>query len=152
METHSATKKGFCDEQLGKLRLEREYRWEEVKSLVTEIGTLNAKRDKLALSQTASRAAHALKAAHPELSQTKFESDKLMECKDIGFALEESGEQESVSFTAGEHFDRAAGPLWREKKVLEVADHMTRLALDHNHVVAISHIVDDRPLKIELVT
>jgi len=42
-----ATKEGFCDTELGKSRLDRKYRWEEVDRLLTKIGTLNAKRDKL---------------------------------------------------------------------------------------------------------
>merc|ERR1719188_636067 len=42
-----ATKESFCDTELGKARLQREYRWEEVNDLVVTIEALNVKRDKL---------------------------------------------------------------------------------------------------------
>merc|ERR1712032_1047864 len=45
--TAEATKKGFCDTELGKARKDRDYRFEEVKSLSVDLGSLEAKRDEL---------------------------------------------------------------------------------------------------------
>eukprot|EP00971_Amphidinium_carterae_P165040 3271626-Amphidinium_carterae.1 len=42
-----ATKKGFCDTELGKSKLETEYRQDEVKELSAEIIAIKAKRDSL---------------------------------------------------------------------------------------------------------
>merc|ERR1719221_748235 len=41
------TKEGFCDTQLGKSRLSRKHRWEEVSRLASAIESLNAKHDQL---------------------------------------------------------------------------------------------------------
>merc|ERR1719198_1537255 len=47
--TEEATKKGFCDTELGKAKKDRDYRWEETKKLSTEISALEAKNDTLVI-------------------------------------------------------------------------------------------------------
>jgi len=42
--TEEATKKGFCDTELGKAKQDRQFRWEEVQKLNSEITTLQAKQ------------------------------------------------------------------------------------------------------------
>merc|ERR1712073_237165 len=42
-----ATKKGFCDTELGKARKDRDFRFQDVNSLSVELGSLEAKRDEL---------------------------------------------------------------------------------------------------------
>jgi DNA repair exonuclease SbcCD ATPase subunit len=45
--TAEASKKGFCDTELGKAKTERDFRLEEVNKLSTEIGSLEVKHDAL---------------------------------------------------------------------------------------------------------
>jgi len=45
--TAEATKQGFCDEQLGKARKDRDYRFQDVNSLSIDLGSLEVKRDEL---------------------------------------------------------------------------------------------------------
>merc|ERR1719265_214417 len=47
--TEEATKKGFCDTELGKARKDRDYRWEDAKKLNVEIAKLEAKNETLVL-------------------------------------------------------------------------------------------------------
>merc|ERR1719399_752712 len=42
-----ATKKGFCDTELGKANTDRDFRKEEVHKLLSELGSLEAKFDEL---------------------------------------------------------------------------------------------------------
>lgn len=63
-----ATKKGYCDEQIGKSTKSRDYRMADVDKLSTELGQLEAKKDSLVLSiaslkQEANSTAAALSAA-----------------------------------------------------------------------------------------
>merc|ERR1712083_155365 len=45
--TAEATKKGFCDEELGKAKNDRDSRWEETQDLNQEIRQLELKEDEL---------------------------------------------------------------------------------------------------------
>jgi len=45
--TAEATKKGFCDTELGKAKQDRDYRWEDVSKLTATLGSLRAKEDEL---------------------------------------------------------------------------------------------------------
>jgi len=47
--TEEATKKGFCDEELGKAEQDRDYRLEDVQTLSAELASLEAKEDELTL-------------------------------------------------------------------------------------------------------
>jgi len=47
-----ATKKGYCDKELGNARKDRGYRWDDVMSLGAELGQLEAKKDVLDVEKT----------------------------------------------------------------------------------------------------
>jgi len=47
--TEEASKKGFCDKELGKARSDRKFRWQEVQKLNGELRTLEAKKTELEL-------------------------------------------------------------------------------------------------------
>merc|ERR1712072_1307974 len=44
---NEATKKGFCDTELGKARKDRDFRFQEAKDLSADLAGLEAKRDEL---------------------------------------------------------------------------------------------------------
>lgn len=44
---NEATKKGFCDTELGKARMDRDFRWQEANDLSADLAGLEAKRDEL---------------------------------------------------------------------------------------------------------
>jgi len=48
--TQEATKKGFCDEEIGKANQSRTFRWADVNTLTAELGVLKAKKDGLEVS------------------------------------------------------------------------------------------------------
>merc|ERR1719446_1234577 len=47
--TEEATKKGFCDTELGKAEQDRDFRWEEAQKISVELEGLEAKKDQLEL-------------------------------------------------------------------------------------------------------
>jgi len=47
-----ATKKGYCDKELGNAKKDRGYRWDDVMSLGAELGQLEAKKDELDVEKT----------------------------------------------------------------------------------------------------
>jgi len=50
--TAEATKKGFCDTELGKAKHDRDYRWTDSGKITAEVSTLHAKEDSLAEAVT----------------------------------------------------------------------------------------------------
>jgi hypothetical protein len=74
--TQEATKKGFCDTELGKAKQDRDFRWGDVQKLSAELSTLAAKQDELAQAiadagESANSTSTELAAATSERSASK---------------------------------------------------------------------------------
>jgi peptidoglycan hydrolase CwlO-like protein len=74
-----ATKKGFCDTELGKARKERDFRFEDIQDLSTDLERLEAKRDELTqeikqLTEELKDHNKALKATIEERKESKEEN------------------------------------------------------------------------------
>jgi len=65
--TSEASKKGFCDEQMGKAKNDRDFRYEDVQKLSIELGSLEAKKD--ALAAEVESLTEALKKQNKELTE-----------------------------------------------------------------------------------
>lgn len=83
-----ATKKGFCDSEMGKAELERQYRWTTVQKLSAEISVLKSKTDSLqqeltALNKALSHLDTALKGAAEDRQMEKQQNlDTIKEAND----------------------------------------------------------------------
>jgi len=86
-----ASKKGFCDEQLGKARTDRDYRWNDVTSIGAELGQLEAKKDELDVEKNSLIAAiddleKSLRTATSEREAAKAVNQKTIEDANAGAA------------------------------------------------------------------
>jgi len=76
--TEEATKKGFCDTELGKARQDRDFRFADVKKLNAELAGLEAKRDEL--EEELEALASALKLLNEQLAEAeKLRADEKAE-------------------------------------------------------------------------
>ena len=76
---------------------------------------------------------------------------RLVQDQDVGRFGEELGEEEAVSFAAGQDGDGASGPFRGKQKILEVADDMRGLSAEDHLVVSLGHVLLNRPGFIQLV-
>jgi len=75
--TEEASKKGFCDKELGKARSDRKFRWQEVQKLNGELRTLEAKKTELELEiDDLKDALKELKEALKEATEQRVEEKK----------------------------------------------------------------------------
>lgn len=86
--TEEATKKGFCDTELGKAKTDRSFRWEEVQKLNSELRMLEAKQ--LALEMEIEDLTKSLKELKEALEEATVarKKDKAQNLKDIKTANE----------------------------------------------------------------
>jgi len=89
--TSEATKKGFCDTELGKAEKNRNHRWEDVQRLSAELASLEAKQDALEeelveLSETLKELNTGLKTATEERSENKNENLRVLKEAKEGLA------------------------------------------------------------------
>lgn len=89
--TSEATKKGFCDTELGKAEKNRNHRWEDVQRLSAELASLEAKQDALdeelvELSETLKELNTGLTTATEERSENKNENLRVLKEAKEGLA------------------------------------------------------------------
>ena len=75
----------------------------------------------------------------------------LVEHDQVGRLGEEPGQEHAVPLATGEKLHRRAGAVGREQEVLQVADHVPRLAADLHRLIAVRHVVGHGLLVVELV-
>merc|ERR1719499_1286819 len=86
--TEEATKKGFCDTELGKAKTDRSFRWEEVQKLNSELRMLEAKQLALEMEiEDLTKSLKELKEALDEATEAR-KKDKAQNLKDIKTANE----------------------------------------------------------------
>merc|ERR1719169_59410 len=89
--TNEASKKGFCDTELGKARKERDFRFQDAKDLSADLAGLEAKRDELKaeikqLTADIKDETQALKETTKEREEEKKNNLKTMKTAKEGFA------------------------------------------------------------------